>query len=132
MTVSNHKRVTIVLVLACLGLLVLCGSLFWSHGVLKLRVALASQQTKIFEDMRSRVLQSDARGAVECLEYVVRYYPSGTKQETGSRLDRMVERERAAATRDIIAHLRAKTGEELGAAPEAWIEKYGASRNAKE
>ena len=51
-------------------------------------------------------------------------YPSGTKQETGSRLDRIVERERGVAVRDIVAHLRTKTGEDLESS-EAWIQKYG-------
>jgi hypothetical protein len=36
----------------------------------------------------------------------------------------MVERERALAERDIIAYLRAKTGQDLGESPEAWIQKY--------
>jgi hypothetical protein len=39
------------------------------------------------------------------LDYVANYYPSGSKQETGSRLDRMVERERLLAIRDIRSHL---------------------------
>jgi hypothetical protein len=36
----------------------------------------------------------------------------------------MVERERALAVRDIISHLRAKTGQDLGENPETWIQKY--------
>ena len=55
---------------------------------------------------------------------VVGYYPSGSKQEAGFRLDRMVELERTAAARDIVAYLRTKTGEDLGTSPEAWIQKY--------
>jgi hypothetical protein len=87
-------------------------------------VAWASEQTQIFDEMRTKALQSDAPGAAGCLEYVVGYYPSGSKQETGSQLDRMVERGRTLAARDIIAYLRAKTGEDLGESPEAWIQKY--------
>ncbi len=102
----------------------LYGCLFWSYGWLKIRVAFASEQTQIFEEMRTQALQSDATGAAGCLEYVVGYYPSGSKQETGSRLDRMVERERALAVRDIVAYLRTKTGQDLGESPEAWIQKY--------
>ncbi len=124
MSVPGYKRLTIVLGVICAGLLVLYGSLFWSYGWLKIRVAFASEQTQIFDEMRSRALQSDAAGAAGCLEYVVGYYPSGSKQETGSRLDRMVERERALAVRDILAYLRTKTGEDLGEGPEAWIQKY--------
>lgn len=123
MSISGYKRLTIALGAVCVGLLVLCGSLLWSHGSLTIRVALASEQTKIFDEMRTRALESDASGAAGCLEYVVFYYPSGTKQETGSRLDRIVERERGIAVRDIVAHLRTKTGEDLES-PEAWIQKY--------
>jgi hypothetical protein len=124
MSISGYKRLAVALGVACVGLLVLCGSLFWSYGWLKIQVAFASEQTQIFDEMRSKALQSNAASAAECLDYVVGYYPSGTKQETGSRLDRMVERKRAGAVRDIIAYLRAKSGEDLGEAPEAWIQKY--------
>jgi hypothetical protein len=125
MSIPAYKRVAIALGVVCVGLVVLYGCLFWSYGWLKIRVAFASEQTHIFEEMRTRALQSDAAGAVGCLEYVVAYYPSGTKQETGSRLDRMVERERERAVRDIVAYLRTKTGQDLGERPEAWIQKYG-------
>lgn len=124
MSIPGYKRLTIVLGVICAGLLVLHGSLLWSYGRLKIRVAFASEQTQIFDDMRAQALQSDPAGAVGCLEYVVSYYPSGSKQETVSRLDRMVERERTVAVRDIVAYLRAKTGEDLGESPEAWIQKY--------
>jgi len=124
MSIPGYKRLTIVLGVVCVGLLVLYGCLFWSYGWLKVRVTFASEQTQIFEEMRTQALQSDATGAAGCLEYVVGYYPSGSKQETGSRLDRMVERERALAVRDIVAYLRTKTGQDLGESPEAWIQKY--------
>ena len=124
MTISGYKRLTIILGIVCVGLFVLCGSLFWSHGLLTIRVAWASEQIEIFDEMWTRALQSDAAGAAGCLEYVVGYYPSGSKQEAGSRLDRMVESSRALAARDIVTHLRTKTGEDLGDSPEAWIQKY--------
>jgi hypothetical protein len=124
MSISGYKRLTITLGVASVGLLVLCGSLFWSYGWLTVRVAFASEQTQVFDEMRTRALQSDAAEAAGCLEYVVGYYPSGSKQETGSRLDGMVERERTLAARDIVAHLRTKSGEDLGENSEAWIQKY--------
>ena len=124
MSISGYKRLMIVYGVACIGLVVLCGSLFWSYGSLKIRVAFASEQTQIFDEMRTRALQSDAAEAAGCLQYVIGYYPSGSKQESGSRLDRMVERERTLTVRDIVAHLRTKTGEDLGERPEAWIQKY--------
>src|SRR6266404_7940002 len=114
MSIRGHKRLTVALGVVCVGFVVLLGCLFWSHGWLKIRVAFASEQTQIFEEMRTKALQSDAAGAAGCLEYVVGYYPSGSKQEAGSRLDRMVELERTLAARDIVAYLRTKTGEDLG------------------
>jgi hypothetical protein len=124
MSIPAYKRLTIALCFGVLGLLVLSALLCCRYGSLKMRVAFASEQTQIFEEMRAKALQSDAAGAAGCLGYVVSYYPSGNKQESGSRLDRMVERERVLAERDIIAYLRTKTGEDLGASPETWIQKY--------
>ena len=124
MSNTAYKRLTIALGVVCIGLVILYGRLVWTNGLLKIRVAFASEQTQIFDDMRTRALQSDAAGAAGCLEYVVGYYPSGTKQQTGSRLDRIVERQRAFVVRDIVAYLRSKTGEDLGESPEAWIQKY--------
>jgi hypothetical protein len=124
MNILGYKPLTIALSLACVGLIVLSGCLLWSYGRLKIRVAFASEQTRIFEEMRTQALQSDSTVAAGCLEYVVRYYSSGSKQETGSRLDRIVERERAFAVRDIVAYLRHKTGQDLGESPEPWIQKY--------
>jgi len=124
MNSSVCNRLTIVLGVVCLSLLMLCGCLFWNYGWLKIHVALASEQTQIFDDMRTKALQSDAAGAAGCLQYVLDYYPSGSNQESGSRLDRIVERERRQAVRDIISHLRAKTGQDLGENPDAWIRKY--------
>lgn len=111
--------------LVCVGLLVMCGLLLWAHNNLKVCVAFADEQTRVFDKMRTESLQSAPADAVGCLQYVVNYYPSGTKQEAGSRLDRMVERGRARAVHDIIAYLRAKTGEDLGERPEPWLKKFG-------
>jgi hypothetical protein len=124
MSLMGYKRITIVLGLVCLGLLVLTTALFLGYAPLHLRLAFASEQTQIFEEMRTKALKSGVAEAAGCLEYVTAYYPSGTKQVTGSRLDRIVERERAAAVRDIIAYLRKQTTSDLGDAPEPWVEKY--------
>src|SRR5688572_24839304 len=93
MSKSFYQHLAVLLGVVCFGLMVLCGWLFWKHGWLTIRVAFASEQTQIFEDMRTKALQNDSGTAADCLRYVVWYYPSGSKQEAGSRLDRMVERE---------------------------------------
>jgi hypothetical protein len=124
MSISGYKRLVIVLSIVCVCLLVMFGSLFWTQIRFQWHVGCAIDQTWIFDEMRIKALQGDVADAAGCLEYVVRYYPSGTKQETGSQLDRVVERDRALAVRDIIVYLRTKTGEDLGDNPEAWIKKY--------
>lgn len=124
MSLSGYKRLMVVLAVLC-GLLALTSvALFMGYAPLVLRVAFASEQVHIFEEMRDKAFHSDPSGAADCLVYVVNYYPSGTKQESGSRLDRMVEIARSHSVREILAYLRAKTGEDLGTEPESWINKY--------
>jgi len=124
MSITRYKRLTIALSVVCIGTMVLYSCLFWNYARLKIQVALASDQTRIFEQMRVQAIQSDPSGAAGCLEYVVSYYPSGSKHETGSLLDVIVERERVFAERAIVAYLRTKTDQDLGERPEVWIQKY--------
>ena len=124
MGISTYKRLSVALGIACFVLLALSGWLFWNDGWLTIHVAYASEQAQIFEDMRAKALKSGITEAADCLRYVVFYYPSGTKQEAGSKLDRIVERERDNAARAIISYLRARTNEDLGDDPENWIKKY--------
>jgi hypothetical protein len=124
MSVIASKRITVVLALLCAMLMAAGGCLFWEYGRLQIRVASASEQTQIFTEMRTRAFQASLSGAADCLQYVTCYYPSGTRQETGSQLDRMVERERKKVVHDIIAYMRTKTDQDLGADPAAWIQKY--------
>jgi hypothetical protein len=105
MTISGYKRLVALLGIVSVALLISCGCLIWNYGWLKIRVAWASEQTAIFDEMRTKALQTNAIAAAGYLDYVANYYPSGSKQETGSRLDRMVERERLLAIRDIKSHL---------------------------
>jgi len=55
-------------------------ALFCAYAPLQLRLALASEQAEVFEEMRTRALRSSAVEAAGCLDYVVNYYASGTKQ----------------------------------------------------
>jgi len=125
MSIVGYKRATIVLGFSTLLLIVLYVLLFIAYAPLKLRLAMASEQVKIFEEMRAKAIEASPSEAVRFLSYAVNYYPSGTKQVPGSRLDRMVELARASAVREIIADLKEKTGEDLGANTQAWIDKYG-------
>jgi hypothetical protein len=91
-----------------------------------LAVHFAADHAWVFEEMRAKANggAATAAEAAGCLEYVVSYYPSGTKLATGSEIDRVVEGYRAAVARDIIGRLRALTGDDLGDDPDPWIKKY--------
>ncbi len=124
MNIPEHRRLNVALACCCAVLLVACATMFWNYGWLKIRVAWASEQTEIFEEMRTRAIGSDLAGAAGCLQYAYQYYPSGSKQQTGSRLDGIVERERQRVVREIVGYLRIKAPQDLGDKPEAWIERY--------
>lgn len=106
------------------GLLVMLVWQTWSYGTLRARSALAEEQTRTFEELAAKAQQSDATNAADLLRHIFVYYPSGTKQRTGSHLDAIVERHRHAAAREIVGHLRQVTGENLGDSPSRWIERY--------
>ena len=110
------------LLVAAIVLAVLVGG-YLATLPLRVRIALADEQTAIFDDMRVKAERADATEALDYLEYTLRYYPSGTKQIEGSQLDRIVERARQNALREIIAALRARTGKDLGDDPQHWLDE---------
>jgi len=125
---SRSNGLLVLIGLVALLPAVLLGWQSWNHARLKIEVAFAEEQTRIFEDLRQQAVGGSASGAAEALAYVVNYYPTGTKQRKGSRLDKVVERARASVVGDIISQLRQKAGEDLGAKPEVWIEKYAKNK----
>ena len=99
--------------LVIIGLL--CGMLAWQWGrgaVFSLHLSFADEQTDEFAravDAAVKLLSdspSNLRAAEDWIEHVESYYPSGTKQVKGSRLDRVVERTRALAKRCIVEMVR--------------------------
>jgi len=91
-------------------------------AVTRLKIAFAEEQTSLFEEMREKVERSDPVEAADYLGYTLLYYPSGTKQVAGSPLDRVVERARRSAVREMIALLRTKTVHDFGDDPQRWLE----------
>lgn len=117
----NKKRLIVLGILLALT----CAALafcFISWSVLRLRVSFAEDQTAIFEQMRFRAETADVVESVKCLQYVIAYYPSGSKQATGTKLDQIVERARENCIQQMIQMLREKTGKDLGDDPQRWIE----------
>jgi hypothetical protein len=126
---SAYPIFVAVLVVVLVVMLIALVMAVYDHGLQSVRIALAEEQTAIFDEMRDQARDAPPSRAVGYLEYAVSYYPSGTKQATGSRLDRIVERARGSAVREMIAVLRQKTGQDLGDDPQRWIEEYGVARN---
>lgn len=122
MTPKNSKTLLVVLSAVVVILSALYAKGHWDYVLLSVRLAFAEDQIRIFDDMRIKASQSDANGSVGCLEYVLNYYPSGTKQIRGSQLDRIVETARANAVARILSDLRHKTGNDFGDDPQRWID----------
>jgi len=100
------------------------------YTMLKLRVAFADGQVKIFREMEVAANSAaDPRKLSGQLEYVMNYYPSGSKQITGSQLDRVVETARSNAIAAIIGRLCATTGRNLGNDPRKWLVEYPSNVN---
>ena len=116
------KKATITLSVVALLLLVISVLFAFSYGSLKLRVAFAHGQIDVFDSTRSKAMNSTPIEAAGYLEYAANYYPSGTKQVPGSRLDVIVETARSNAVREIIGYLRQKSGKDFGDDPQKWVE----------
>jgi hypothetical protein len=113
----------VVAIVGGLSLLALIAYLLFENAEIHLRVSFAEAQTGIFEEMCQKAETSDPARAAECLQYVLEYYPSGSKQIHGSKLDQIVERVRAESVLKIIRILRTKTGKDFGDDPKRWIEE---------
>ncbi len=125
MHMSCLRVIGYVIVFFCVICTLIFGILLSMSDWLPFRAIFVDEQTRSFESQREFAVRSSSpEEIVGALANVVGYYPSGTKQTAGSRLDRIVERQRASAIREIIAHLRKHTDQNLGDLPEPWIQKY--------
>ncbi|MFC5049109.1 hypothetical protein ACFPK9_00555 [Rubritalea spongiae] len=118
------KSLKVFLCIAAFSLLLFCCYTLYNYSILSLRVKFADDQTLIFDEAANQAMQGSPQEAIKCLEYVISYYPSGSKQELGSSLDILVERARANTIKIIIDHLRSETKLDLGNSPKAWIDHY--------
>lgn len=98
---------------ACVILGVTAAWLAYQSGKASVQAAFAEEQVRIFYAMRDKAGSSSPVQAVEALEYAAYYYPSGTKQTAGSRLDRLVEAVRVDVCRQIMGELTIKTGQQI-------------------
>jgi len=113
---------------------ILCAVVAWQYVRwvrLSIEVSFANEQTEIFAQMAdgaSEAIQReppDIRAAVEFLDYTHGYYPSGSKQTSGSQLDKIVERSPLLAELRIIEILRVATEADFGTDVDAWVREFG-------
>ncbi len=117
------RRVLLGLIFA--GLVALCGWQFIRSAVLQIHVAFAEDQTQMISEFLENAQKETRPERVTIwLEQMVNYYPSGTKQVAGSRLDRVVERVRSGAVTEILSRLRSITGQDLGSDAAKWLTAY--------
>jgi len=115
---------------ASLSLIFVCTIVFtlimcYCYLELRFRVLLAREQVQVFAAMCEKAWRGDVHQAIECLEYTIMYYPTGTKQAPSSPLNEVVETSRMLAVQDIIAFLRLKSNQDFGEDPYLWIRKLG-------
>lgn len=67
----------------------------------EIHLVLAIDQVEIIHDLFKRVHSKDSRMMGEMREGIIDYYPSGTKQVEGSKLDQLVEMVRTHAVEKI-------------------------------
>lgn len=96
---TGMKRLS--LVLAAMTLALAWTGYAWLSLVI--RVAHAEAQVKTFYGVLDEYGRSGAVKRAEAWEYIRDYYPSGTKQPRGTRLDRLVEAVREDAMRRLSA-----------------------------
>jgi hypothetical protein len=93
--------------------------------MLKLQVALADGQITTFNEIAaSGNSATDPRILSGKLEFLLNYYPSGSKQTKGTQLDRIVETARSNSIDRIIIRLRSTTGKDIGNDPQQWLNEY--------
>ncbi len=132
MAVSQRREWMIaVLLLALLIAVPSCGYQMVTANIQQIQIAFAAEQTAIFDQMVDKARDSlsqtppDCAQAADCLNYLHFYYPSGTKQTTGTSLDQIVERHRSLCIAEVVRLLREATGEDHGESAELWIERFG-------
>ena len=83
---------------------VVFASIGWcAYLSLRVRVALAEEQTRYFEEAVQAANQQGSVGELASfVNAITNYYPSGTRQRACSHLDLMVERARSNAIERIV------------------------------
>lgn len=140
-TMITPKKTTIWLAALSIVVLGLCWKAYHDyreHQVLRSFVHALTAQAEVIEQCRDNGLHGATPSVTAtCLKYAIefqmpdwsvgsKYFASAPQvtQYYTAQLQRMVARERTAAIKDLIAHLRATTGQDLGDDPQKWIKEF--------
>lgn len=103
------NRHVVLLYWALAGLSVLCIALFIHVALIELRISFATDQVEMFHSLTIESHENTEESIKQREEYIIGYYPSGTKQQPGSKLDKVVENARKLSLK-CIAYERRQTG----------------------
>jgi hypothetical protein len=132
MSIAACKRLTFALSLICICLLLVLAFGFreysrvnriaWEDGFVVADYRQAHDIVLIFEADRDLALKQDVTNAVQRLYKLQGPSLPFPKAHPASKF---IEHERRRAVRDVIAYLRAITGQDFGTEPEPWILAFG-------
>ena len=124
------KRTVIVLSSLLVVSLIACAYQFFAFTWNVVHQGHAAGQIEIFAAMHDRSLEAlaehppDMNEAIDCLRYMHTYYTSGSIQETGTPLDRIVETTRRIASDRVVDRLRQVAVYDHGTEIEEWLRAY--------
>jgi len=121
MTVIAYKRVVVILLIIVGVLLVCIWNLAWKSGMERMEARDAWRLIMNYESIRGHLSTMTIADTAANLDMTLH---TGLNVKN-SDISKIMERERKRMIKDTINDLREKTGEDLGDAPERWIEKYG-------
>ena len=131
MSTRFHSTLVWLLGIASLALLVLLAYSRFQLAELRGEIRYANDIIGRFERDRDAAYNGTVTEAADALWQL--HFPSfdwqGAPEPFHRSVARLVERQRCAAVRDVIASLRARTAEDLGHDPEVWIRKYGSDQS---
>ncbi|HUA65493.1 MAG TPA: hypothetical protein VME24_06580 [Alphaproteobacteria bacterium] len=123
MSVTSYKRLTVILAIVTVASLGLAWHFDMKFQRERWQTRVLWSAIRDFDKMRDMALRSEPKDAVEILDGFATIAP---RQGT-SPGEMIFEHERQADIREIISYLRQKTGEDLGADPQKWVQKYRVS-----
>lgn len=123
MSITQHRYASLALGILSLVLLICLLRCLGQFHQYRADVRYAHDIVWSYQANRDSALKADVAEAVCSLQRLS--LAEGQPSPFSGSLSNYVEGQRRRAVLDTLAYLRAKTGKDLGADPEAWIQQYG-------